>query len=84
MTSTTKLTLIEASKIVGKILLGAVALLGSWYVLSLGYVHLGYSDIASQGYAWLTIFIPFIIFGVSQIIWSEAKLRVWKRENNIE
>ena len=84
MNVTTKNTLIEASKIVGKLLLGAVILLTTWYVFTQGYLWLGFSQIGAEAMSWATIFVPFLIFGVGQIIWSEAKLRVWKRENNVE
>ena len=84
MNVTTKNTLIEASKIAGKIVFGLVSLLAGWYIITQGYLYFGYTQIGAEAMSWATIFVPFLLFGVGQIIWSEAKLRVWKRENNVE
>jgi len=84
MNSTTKNTLIESVKIVVKLIAGLVGVLAVWYGIAQAYVAFGYADFKSEFYAWLTLLVPLIIYGFFSVIWSEAKHRVWKRENNIE
>jgi len=84
MNTTTKNTLIEAVKIVSKLIGTAVAALVLWYLISLGYTAYGVSDIGAEALAWATIFVPFIVYGFSSIVWGQAKHNVWKRENELE
>lgn len=84
MTSTTKNTLIESVKIVAKLIAGFVGIMAVWYVITQGYVAFGYADFQSQFFAWLTLGIPFVVYSFAMVVWTEAKHRVWKRENNIQ
>lgn len=84
MNSTTKNTLIESGKIVAKIIAGFIAIMAVWYVLTQVYVVMGFESFKSEFFAWVTLCIPVIVYGFAMVVWSEAKHRVWKRENNIE
>ena len=84
MNSTTKNTLIESVKIVAKLIAGLVGILAVWYGITQAYIAFGYADFKSEFFAWLTILVPVIVYGFAMVVWSEAKHRVWKRENNIE
>ena len=84
MNSTTKSTLIESIKIVGKLLAGFVGIMVVWYGITQIYLAFGVEDFKSEFFAWLTLGIPFVVYSVAMVVWTEAKHRVWKRENNIE
>lgn len=84
MNTTTKSTLIEAVKIASKLIGTAIAAFTLWYLISLGYIAYGVSNIGAEALAWATIFVPFIIYGFFSIVWSQAKHNVWKRENEIK
>ena len=76
--------LTEAVKIASKLIGTAIAALVLWYLISLGYTAYGVSDIGAEALAWVTIFVPFIVYGFFSIVWSQAKHNVWKRENELE
>ena len=84
MNSTTKKTLIESVKIVAKLIVGLGGILAVWYGITQAYIAFGYADFKAEFFAWFTILVPVIVYGFAMVVWSEAKHRVWKRENNIE
>lgn len=84
MNSTTKNTLIESVKIIAKLIAIFGGVMAVWYGVTQAYLALGYLNFQSQFFAWLTIGIPFVVYSFAMVVWSEAKHRVWKRENNID
>lgn len=84
MNSTTKNTLIESVKIVAGMVAVVSATLLGWFAISQVYLALGFEEFKSEFWAWVTLVTPLVLYGFGAVVWSEAKLRVWKRENNVE
>ena len=84
MNTTTKQTLIEVGKIVSKLTAVIVLAIGAWYAVALGYLWLGFTQVESEALSFGTLGFPLLAFALGHVIWSEAKYRVWKRENNVE
>ena len=83
MSKNTKIAF-EATKIITKWIAFLAAVYASVFALTHLYIWYGVRPLEAELYGGLTIVIPMVVFSIAVIVWSEAKHRVWKRENNIE
>lgn len=77
-------TVVEATKIVGKYVLIFAVLVTVIKSLTWLYEQYGVQESMASMYGALTFIVPFLAFVIASIIWSEAKHRVWMRNNSSE
>ena len=77
-------TVVEATKIVGKYVLIFAVLITAIKSCTWLYIQYGVQAPMAELYGIATFMVPFFAYMIVSMVWSEAKHRVWMRNNSIE